>query len=102
MPPPPVEDRADRRPTADERTVDRLHAATGAPAEREDPLLEALRQVGLRPGRIGAVTAPALSCSTMGPTAPGGQASELRPSTSPCAATRGAFRRVVHAVVTSG
>ena len=78
---PPVEDRADRRLTADERTVDLLHAATGAPAERGNPLLEALRQVRLRPGRIGAITASALSRSTFGTTAPCDQASELRPST---------------------
>jgi hypothetical protein len=70
----PIEHRACRRLTADERTVDLLHARTRAPAERGDSLLEttieALRQVSLRPRRIGAVTDAALSCSTMSTTAP--------------------------------
>ena len=69
----PIEHRAGRRLTADERTVDLLHARTRVPAERGDSLLEttfeALRQVGLRPRRIGAVTDAALSCSTMSTTA---------------------------------
>ena len=51
-------------PTADERTVDPLHAATGAPAERGSSLLDttsvAPHHVSLRPGRIGTVTAAAL------------------------------------------
>jgi hypothetical protein len=50
--------------TADQRTVNLLHAATRAPAERGNSLLKttfkALRRVSLCPWRIGAITAAAL------------------------------------------
>ncbi|HLK94689.1 MAG TPA: transposase family protein [Nocardioidaceae bacterium] len=50
--------------TDDQRTVNLLHAATRAPAERGNSLLKttfkALRRVGLCPWRIGAITAAAL------------------------------------------
>jgi hypothetical protein len=50
--------------TDDQRTVNLLHAATRAPAERGNALLEttfkALRRVSLRSWRIGAITAAAL------------------------------------------
>jgi hypothetical protein len=50
--------------TDDQRTVNLLHAATRAPAERGNALLKttfkALRRVGLWPWRIGAITAAAL------------------------------------------
>ena len=55
---------AGRRLTADERSVNLLHAATRALAERGNSLLKttfkALRRVSLRPWRIGAITAAAL------------------------------------------
>ncbi len=54
-----------RRLTADQRTVNLLHAATRAPAERANSLLKitfkALRRVNLCPWRIGAITATALA-----------------------------------------
>ena len=57
-------DQAPRRLTADQRTVNLLHAATRAPAERGNSLLKttfkALRRVSLCPWRIGAITAAAL------------------------------------------
>ena len=60
----PIKHSAGRRLTADERTVNLLHAATRAPAERGNSLLKttfkALRQVSLCPWRIGAITAAAL------------------------------------------
>ena len=60
----PIKHRAGRRLTADERTVNLLHAATRAPAERGNSLLKttfkALRRVSLCPWRIGAITAAAL------------------------------------------
>jgi DDE superfamily endonuclease len=60
----PIKHSAGRRLTADERTVNLLHAATRAPAERADSLLKttfkALRRVSLCPWRIGAITAAAL------------------------------------------
>jgi hypothetical protein len=50
--------------TADQRTVNLLHAAVRAPAERGNSLLKttfkALRRVSLCPWRIGAITAAAL------------------------------------------
>lgn len=50
--------------TPDQRTINALHAATHALAERGNALLKttctALRQVSLGPGRIGAITAAAL------------------------------------------
>lgn len=50
--------------TADQRTINALHAATRAPAERGNSLLKgtftALRRVSLCPWRIGAITAAAL------------------------------------------
>jgi hypothetical protein len=50
--------------TDDQRTVNLLHAATRAPAERSYPLLKttvkALRRVSLCPWRIGAISAAAL------------------------------------------
>jgi hypothetical protein len=55
---------AERPLTADERTVNLLHAAVRAPAERGNSLLKtsfkALRRVSLCPWRIGAITAAAL------------------------------------------
>jgi hypothetical protein len=60
----PVKHTAGRRLTADQRTVNLLHAATRAPAERGNSLLKttfkALRRVSLCPWRIGAITAAAL------------------------------------------
>jgi hypothetical protein len=60
----PIKTPAERRLTADERTVNLLHAATRAPAERGNSLLKtsfkALRRVSLCPWRIGAITAAAL------------------------------------------
>jgi hypothetical protein len=60
----PVKGTAGRRLTDDERTVNLLHAATRAPAERGNSLLKttfkALRRVSLCPWRIGAITAAAL------------------------------------------
>jgi hypothetical protein len=60
----PIKHRAGRRLTADQRTVNLLHAATRAPAERGNSLLrttfKALRRVSLCPWRIGAITAAAL------------------------------------------
>jgi DDE superfamily endonuclease len=60
----PIKHRAGHRLTADERTVNLLHAATRAPAERGNSLLKttfkALRRVSLCPWRIGAITAAAL------------------------------------------
>ena len=60
----PIKHRAGHRLTADQRTVNLLHAATRAPAERANSLLKttfkALRRVSLCPWRIGAITAAAL------------------------------------------
>jgi DDE superfamily endonuclease len=60
----PIKHRTGRRLTDDQRTVNLLHAATRAPAERGNSLLKttfkALRRVSLCPWRIGAVTAAAL------------------------------------------
>jgi hypothetical protein len=60
----PIKQSTGRRLTADERTVNLLHAATRAPAERGNSLLKttfkALRRVSLCPWRIGAITAAAL------------------------------------------
>ena len=60
----PIKSPAGRRLTADERTVNLLHAAVRAPAERGNSLLKtsfkALRRVSLCPWRIGAITAAAL------------------------------------------
>jgi hypothetical protein len=60
----PIKHRAGRRLTADQRTVNLLHAATRGPAERGNSLLKttfkALRRVSLCPWRIGAITAAAL------------------------------------------
>jgi hypothetical protein len=60
----PVKTTAGHRLTDDERTVNLLHAAVRAPAERGNSLLKttfkALRRVSLRPWRIGAITAAAL------------------------------------------
>jgi hypothetical protein len=60
----PIKHRAERQLTADERTVNLLHAAVRAPAERGNSLLKtsfkALRRVSLCPWRIGAITAAAL------------------------------------------
>jgi DDE superfamily endonuclease len=60
----PVKTTAGHRLTDDERTVNLLHAATRAPAERGNSRLKttfkALRRVSLCPGRIGAITAAAL------------------------------------------
>ncbi len=60
----PIKHRAGRRLTADQCTVNLLHAATRAPAERGNSLLKttfkALRRVSLCPWRIGAITAAAL------------------------------------------
>ncbi len=57
----PIKQSTGRRLTADERTVNLLHAATRAPAERGNSLLKttfkALRRVSLCPWRIGAITA---------------------------------------------
>jgi hypothetical protein len=60
----PIKHRAGSRLTADQRTVNLLHAATRAPAERGNWLLKmsfkALRRVSLCPWRIGAIAAAAL------------------------------------------
>ena len=60
----PIKHSGGRRLTDDERTVNLLHAATRAPAERGNSLLKttfkALRRVSLCPWRIGAITAAAL------------------------------------------
>jgi hypothetical protein len=60
----PIKHRVGRRLTTDQRTVNLLHAATRAPAERGNALLKttfkALRRVSLCPWRIGAITAAAL------------------------------------------
>jgi hypothetical protein len=60
----PIKRTADRPLTDDERTVNALHAATRALAERGNSLLKttfkALRRVRLCPWRIGAITAAAL------------------------------------------
>jgi hypothetical protein len=60
----PVKRVAGQPLTADERTVNALHAATRALAERGNALLKttfkALRRVSLCPWRIGAITAAAL------------------------------------------
>jgi hypothetical protein len=60
----PIKHPGGRRLTDDQRTVNLLHAATRAPAERGNSLLKttfkALRRVSLCPWRIGAITAAAL------------------------------------------
>jgi hypothetical protein len=60
----PIKKTSDALLTDDQRTVNLLHAATRAPAERSNSLLKttfkALRRVSLCPWRIGAVTAAAL------------------------------------------
>jgi DDE superfamily endonuclease len=60
----PIKHGAGRRLTDDQRTVNLLHAATRASAERGNSLLKttfkALRRVSLCPWRIGAITAAAL------------------------------------------
>jgi hypothetical protein len=60
----PIGHSVERRLTADERTVNLLHAAIRAQAERGNSLLKtifkALRRVSLCPWRIGAITAAAL------------------------------------------
>jgi hypothetical protein len=60
----PIKRSAERHLTADERTINLLHAAVRAPAERGNSLLKtsfkALRRVSLCPWRIGAITAAAL------------------------------------------
>src|SRR5947209_15742072 len=60
----PIKHPSGRRLTDDQRTVNLLHAATRAPAERGNSLLKttfkALRRVSLCPRRIGAITAAAL------------------------------------------
>jgi hypothetical protein len=60
----PIKRPSGRRLTADQRTVNLLHAATRAPAERSNSLLKttlkALRRISLCPWRIGAITAAAL------------------------------------------
>ena len=60
----PVKTTAGRRLTDDQRTVNLLHAAVRAPAERGNSLLKttfkALRRVSLCPWRVGAITAAAL------------------------------------------
>ena len=60
----PIKHRAGHRRSADQRTVNLLHAATRGPAERGNSLLKttfkALRRVSLCPWRIGAITAAAL------------------------------------------
>ena len=60
----PIKKTTDAPLTADQRTVNLLHAATRAPAERGNSLLKttfkALRRVSLCPWRIGAITAAAL------------------------------------------
>src|SRR5215218_5312401 len=60
----PVKITAGRRLSTDQRTVNLLHAAVRAPAERGNSLLKttfkALRRVSLCPWRIGAITGAAL------------------------------------------
>ena len=60
----PIKHSGGRRLTDDKRTVNLLHTATRAPAERGNALLKttfaALRRVSLCPWRIGAITAAAL------------------------------------------
>ncbi len=60
----PIKKITDAPLTDDQRTVNLLHAATRAPAERGNSLLKttfkALRRVSLCPWRIGAITAAAL------------------------------------------
>jgi hypothetical protein len=60
----PIKKTSDTPLTDDQRTVNLLHAATRAPAERGNSLLKttfkALRRVSLCPWRIGAITAAAL------------------------------------------
>jgi hypothetical protein len=60
----PIKKTTDAPLTDDQRTVNLLHAATRAPAERGNALLKttfkALRRVSLCPWRIGAITAAAL------------------------------------------
>jgi DDE superfamily endonuclease len=60
----PIKQPAGHRLTDDQCTVNLLHAATRAPAERGNSLLKttfkALRRVSLCPWRIGAITAAAL------------------------------------------
>ncbi len=60
----PIKKTSDAPLTDDERTVNLLHAAIRAPAERGNSLLKttfkALRRVSLCPWRIGAITAAAL------------------------------------------
>ena len=60
----PIKHPSGRRLTDDQRTVNLLHAATRAPAERGNSLLKttfkALRRISLCPWRIGAITAAAL------------------------------------------
>jgi DDE superfamily endonuclease len=60
----PIKKTTDAPLTDDQRTVNLLHAATRAPAERGNSLLKttfkALRRVSLCPWRIGAITAAAL------------------------------------------
>ena len=60
----PIKHSTGRRLTANQRTVNLLHAATRAPAERGNSLLKttftALRRVSLCPWRIGAITAAAI------------------------------------------
>ncbi len=60
----PIKHRTGGRLSADQRTVNLLHAATRGPAERGNSLLKttfkALRRVSLCPWRIGAITAAAL------------------------------------------
>ena len=61
----PIKHGTGRRLTADEHTVNLLHAATRAPAERGNSLLKTtfkgLRRVSLCPWRIGAITAAELA-----------------------------------------
>jgi hypothetical protein len=60
----PIKHSSGHRLTTDQRTVNLLHAATRASAERDNSLLKttfkALRRVSLCPWRIGAITAAAL------------------------------------------
>jgi hypothetical protein len=60
----PIKKASDAPLTVEQRTVNLLHAAVRAPAERGNSLLKttfkALRQVSLCPWRIGAITAAAL------------------------------------------
>jgi DDE superfamily endonuclease len=70
----PVKRTADRPLTADQRTVNALHAATRAPAERGNCLLKttfkALRRVSLCPGGSARSPPPPWSCSTTSTAAP--------------------------------